>query len=94
MNPEVGEVITAYVTKYALTKGIFVVKARVCSDISPTMISQLNASFPTCYHKGEWFRTLEEARVNAEVRRQKKIKSLQKQVEKINKLQVEVIEIS
>lgn len=38
------------------------------------------------FHKGEWFLTEDEAKTDAENRRKKKIASLKKQIEKLEKL--------
>lgn len=76
-------IITAFVTKYALTRGIVAISSRltVGSDLIIT-----NEKYPQYLHKGSWFSTEEEAKVDAESRRKKKIASLKKQIEKLEKL--------
>jgi len=83
-NPIMEEkTITAYITKYALTRGIVAItsRLRVGSDLITT-----NEKYPQYLHKGNWFSTEEEAKVDAENRRKKKIASLKKQIEKLEKL--------
>lgn len=77
------KIITAFVTKYALTRGIVEISSRlrVGSDLITT-----NEKYPQYLHKGDWFSTEEEAKVDAENRRKKKIVSLKKQIEKLEKL--------
>lgn len=77
------KIITAFVTKYALTRGIVEISSRlrVGSDLITT-----NEKYPQYLHKGDWFSTEEEAKVDAENRRKKKIASLKKQIEKLEKL--------
>lgn len=77
------KIITAFVTKYALTRGIVEISSRlrVGSDLITT-----NEEYPQYLHKGDWFSTEEEAKVDAENRRKKKIASLKKQIEKLEKL--------
>ncbi len=80
----------AFITKYALTQGILERDGHVSSDdvlcISGNY-SNGSFTFTTYYHKGEWFKTKEEAIVKAEEMRQKKIKSLEKQLAKLKEMQ-------
>jgi len=70
----------AYITKYALTKGIE--KKEV--EILKTGTAKWSA-FGDAY-PGEWFLALEDAQADAEKRRWKKIDSLKKQLEKLEKM--------
>lgn len=76
------EVITAWITKYALTKGIFSIKAEVCGD---KMIKE-EGSWPSYYHKPYWYRTREEAVKHAETIRVKKIAAVKKQIIELENL--------
>lgn len=73
-----------YITKYALTGGIFAVEANIDRD----MISYRRdgAHFTDYAHAGEWHRTFEEAATKAEDMRKRKIASLQKSIAKMEKL--------
>lgn len=72
-----------YITKYALTKGVFEITA---SNIgSEGMIKDVANNY-NYYLKGDWYENIEDAKKDAEQRRRKKIISLQKQIDKLNKL--------
>lgn len=78
-----------YITKHALTQGIEEKEAKTCEDINhPDMISILNVRYNEFYHKEgkEWHKTKEAAIQKAEEMRIKKIKSLEKQIEKLKEL--------
>lgn len=80
----------AFITKYALTRGIFEKDGR---DVGYGTF-RIDAGFYSghysfayfYYHKGEWFLTKEEAVIKAEEMRQKKIKTLEKQLSKLKTL--------
>lgn len=74
-----------WIVKYALTKGLYEIEGEECRK---GCISQKFASLPILYHgEGkEWCRTKEEAVHVAEEMRQKKIASLEKQIEKLKKM--------
>lgn len=83
-----------WITKYALTQGVY--EAEViddCRDTDPSgnMIAVKEESFTPYYHgKGkEWHETKESAISKAEQMRQKKISSLKKQIEKLEKMKFE-----
>jgi glutamyl-tRNA reductase len=75
--------ITVYISKYALTEGIFEKEGDISDDFPELFL---------WYKKGEWHHTLEEAQAKAEQMRIKKIASLQKQLAKLEKLSFTVIE--
>jgi hypothetical protein len=82
------EIFTAFITKYALTSGIEEMQvrhARTCSS----MVSKVGARYTTHFHgEGrEWHRTRESAVTRAEEMRKRKIASLKKSIEKIEKLE-------
>lgn len=73
-----------WITKYALTKGIFDIETNEPSVEIPSLITDPKYSL-TCYH-GEgkdWHRTEDAARAKAEKMRKKKIASLREQIEKL-----------
>lgn len=74
-----------WITKYALSDGIKELAAEQ-SDYSPDMV--FGKVWNDCYHgEGkEWHRTYESAVVRMEEMRQKRISSLQKQIEKLEKM--------
>jgi hypothetical protein len=80
--------IKAWITKYALTQGIFVVTAEVCTDINTDMVSQLEPKpqwGSITYHgKGrDWHETQAGAVAYAGEMRRKKIVALKKQIAKL-----------
>ncbi len=77
-----------YITKYALTKGITeheiaFTDSNDCVRVEPVG----DYSYAFYLHKGEWFDNLPEAIANANDRRTKKIKSLEKQIWKLRSLE-------
>lgn len=93
-NTRLKETFTAYVTKYALTTGILEVVAD-WDEAVPEMISyKAPGSFCNQYaHKGDWWRDVDSARVRAETMRTKKIASLNKSIDKMIGLKVEVVRV-
>lgn len=82
----------AYISKFALTKGIFKVQAEETHE--PTMISVRGSSgLRACFHRGEWHLTLKEAAAKAEEMRIKKIISLRKKIAKLDELRFEVVTV-
>ena len=81
-----NEQITAYITKYALTTGIYSAHGEVCHEISSTMFSERKNYGFLNYHGNEWHRTKEDAIMRAEEMRNRKIKSLEKQIEKLREM--------
>ena len=80
-----------YITKYALTQGIFEVEGEVCGGIFGRMFdAEKNGYFHNHpYGIDEWHRTRASAVRTAEQMRQKKIASLEKQIEKLKKMKFE-----
>lgn len=86
-SPDEPEVITVWITKYALTRGVYEIEAQLCAGANTSMIKQyLNGRSHTYYHKGDWFLTETAAQADAQVRRDRKIASLEKQILKLKKL--------
>lgn len=86
---------TAYVTKYALTTGILKIVAEDCFDTATGMIVQVEpktkTGWSTYYHKGDWFATESEAMERAKEKRRKKLASLRKQFDRLEKLEIKVV---
>jgi len=85
--------IKAYVTKYALTQGIMVVESEMVEDSGETMIRFGNQSFPTYAHGNDWYLSEEAARARVEEMRQRKLAALRKQVVRLEKLKIKVMEV-
>lgn len=78
----------AYVTKYALTKGVFSVEVED-KDMSERMIT-FKRSHQHCQehmHGNNWHTSVESAFTHAEAMRVKKIASLRNQIKKLEKLE-------
>lgn len=81
-----------FVTKYALSTGIFSAEAE-CeggSDMAVIRGDRVKGYFDQYLHKGDFYHDEESALRKAEEMRQKKIASLNKQLVKIEKLKFEV----
>lgn len=84
-----------WITKYSLTQGIIEAEATISSIGNGEMIELLKDNGNVCgiyfYGKGkEWHELLEEAVVKFEEMRDKKIVSLQKQIEKLSNMEIKV----
>ena len=79
----------AYITKYALTRGILEAEVVDCFDVSVNMVKEirpLSAGGGLYFHNDDWHRTREEAVKKAERMRALKMFSLQKQIDKLKKM--------
>lgn len=81
---------TVWITKYALTEGIFIREVEHCTDIADDMVSTIpnDGSYQQHFH-GEgkdWHRTEGSAIERAEIMRRAKISSLQKSIVKMQGL--------
>lgn len=76
-----------YVTKYALSVGVLVVSGEV-STISPEMLCYRvkGGRYDQYAHGKDWHATLEAALADAERRRVRKIESLKKSIQKLERL--------
>ena len=80
-----------WITKYALTSGLFEAQAKLRDDISPTMISvEERGVHRQCFHGNDWHRTKEAALARAEEMRIAKLKSLDKQAKRIAAMKFEI----
>ncbi|MFP1808905.1 hypothetical protein [Lonsdalea quercina] len=79
---------TFYVTKYALTVGIIAVQGRI-ADTSPNMLCYITDDWRyTQYaHGKEWHDNLADAIADCERRRKAKLASIEKQRQKLEKLE-------
>lgn len=76
-----------YITKYALTQGIFEVEVDEC-DGKPGLVAD-RARFVSHYRKPDWHLTIGEAVSRALVMKSKKIASLRRQIRNIEALKFE-----
>lgn len=76
----------SWITKYALTKGIIEANVEDCFDVAPDMVDDIDrAAGPTTYYHGnDWHRTQAAALDRAREMREAKIRSLHKQIAKLN----------
>ena len=77
------EIITVWISKYALTQGIFKKRGSIKGDLN---LFDSGESCMMYYRPNEYHRTWEEACARAEVMRQKKLASLRKQIAKLEGL--------
>lgn len=77
-----------WITKYALTEGVFEADAEI---IASGIISAAWEKGAKCnnFFQGEWSESKDDAISKAEKMRQKKIASLKKQIEKLEKMKFE-----
>ena len=77
---------TIWITKYALTTGIIKVEAKIDGDYGLAGYVPEGTTYIDYVHPREWCATRTEALVRAEEMRQKRLKSLEKQIKKITNL--------
>jgi hypothetical protein len=76
-----------WITKYALTTGIFEAEGRVCVGVSLTMIEVAReGSMSQHFHGDDWHDNPESAKRKAEQMRIKRIASLKKQISTLENL--------
>lgn len=81
-----------YITKYALTAGIFAVDGRLFANDTAVSYKQEGASFVQHAHGKDFHHTPEEALARAEEMRISKLKSLDKQMKKVSAIKFEIKE--
>ena len=77
--------IKAWITKYALTKGIYQEIGSIKSTVGPDYFSVIDRF--QIFTQGEYFESKQDAIENSEQRRVKKLASLKKQMDKIGKIE-------
>jgi hypothetical protein len=80
--------MTAFITRYALSRGIFEIEAKI-TDHDRRIINQTvdGKGINSYYHAREWWTTKGEAIKQAQRMRDKKVKSLSKQIEKLKEME-------
>lgn len=98
-GPRNGEVVpVAYVTKYALTQGILIVRDGVIdhyadgAGIFRMMLTVRTNYVPLHFHGDDWHESLESAQAKANKMLAAKLKSLDKQRAKLEKYVPKVVE--
>jgi predicted P-loop ATPase len=84
------EMVTIYITKYALTQGIYQARGRICHEVNDSMVQVIpereGMAMPYYLHGRDWWRTPEEARLDAERRRQEAIKTIEKKLARLKSM--------
>lgn len=75
-----------YITKYALTQGIIEADATFNDAFDTTPLATYGVGRKAYFHKGQYFLDKNEAIIQANLMRDKRIKSLMKELNKIEKL--------
>ena len=80
---------TVWITKNIFTDGIYEAELTDAEMQIPTSVRVIDKLHPyhRIYYEGEWHKTEAEAKSKANEMRLKKIKSLEKQLEKLHKLE-------
>lgn len=80
-------IMKVYISKYALTGGVTEEEGEIWDgDPKRETIKRNGNHYNSLWHKGDWHKTREEAVAKAEKFRDKRISSLKKQIEKLEKL--------
>ena len=79
-----------FITKYALSSGIFSVDAELAKSIDMISYRREAGSFLEFAHKNEWHSCADKAIARAEEMRIAKLKSLDKQVKKVSAMVFEI----
>ena len=77
-----------WIAKYVVTRGVF--SEEVEKTGSPTMVKSKRPGLAAYYHKNDWFKTKEEADQRAAQIVRAKLKSLDKQQQKLRDLLAEL----
>ena len=84
-----GKKFTVWITKYLFTTGIYKEEVEDCFHISKDFVSKDRPGMPSQgFHRNDWHYTESEAIAHALEMIEKKKKSIQKQLDKINKLEI------
>lgn len=88
MSENEGETVTAWITKYALTSGIYIVEGAWISKESPKMLVWACNNGINAAHGNDWHLTPEAALARAEEMRCARLKSLKESIAKLEKLNI------
>lgn len=80
-----------YITNYALTNGIMKVSGTIDSSSGEGLSYKWHGHTQYIYGKNQWHSSINAAKARAEEMRKKKIASLKKQIEKLEKLEIKVV---
>lgn len=83
---------TVYITKYALTKGIIKTIPRTASTDGYIYVRHPGAPFDQLYREADYALNESEAQVWGEDIRIRRIASLKKQIAKLEKLEIKIVE--
>jgi hypothetical protein len=86
-GPKRGDVITAYITRYALTRGILEVRGRVEEHRYLGSLDEYSWIYP----RTAWKPTLEEAMEQARFMAQKRIEKLEAELEELRDFEPKVL---
>ena len=85
------ETFKAWVTKYALTKGVMIVDAMSCGEISNDMITYKIDGHTNYAHGPDWYKTEKAAMLRFDELRHRKIKQFEWQIVKLGRMTYKVI---
>jgi len=71
-----------WITKYALTQGIFEIEAEIVRDVSTKMVSTVKGYF----HEPDWHTSYEKSKEQADKMRNNALKSLSKKMKKLEEM--------
>jgi len=85
-----SDTFKVWITRYALTEGIYEKEAKVCINVSEDMIEVIGSNGMYFHGEGkDWHRTKESAIKRAEEMRKKKITSVEKQLQRLKDMKFE-----
>jgi hypothetical protein len=84
--------VKVWITKYALTSGVFTREVEEPNDGSPAMIHDDSSGYMACYYGHDWHRTRRDAIERVSKMREAKIASLTRSLRKIIDQPIEVPE--
>jgi hypothetical protein len=79
-----------FITRYALSRGIFEIEANIIDHHKRIINQTVDGKGINCYyHAREWWTSKDEAVKQARKMRDRKVKSLEKQIEKLKEMEFE-----
>ena len=80
------ERIRVFITKYALTQGIYEIDAETCPDISRNMVVDMRPEARgACYHGQDWHPNLEDAQARVDEMLKKERAKLERKLREFSK---------